>query len=133
MDSYDLIVIGTGTAAQVVSSRVRRAGRSVAVIDHRPFGGTCALRGCDPRARGWLGMKDRFGWPIRLPVLFDNLIGLRVDLVFFGLRHLPRLDGLTGARLRVSRMALVRHGISSLTWFAERLVGQFLLVYLCRA
>ena len=49
MDSYDLIVIGTGTAAQVVSSRVRRAGRSVAVIDHRAFGGTCALRGCDPK------------------------------------------------------------------------------------
>jgi glutathione reductase (NADPH) len=49
MDDYDVIVIGTGTAAQVVSSRVRRAGRSVAVIDHRPFGGTCALRGCDPK------------------------------------------------------------------------------------
>jgi glutathione reductase (NADPH) len=28
---------------------VRHAGRSVAVIDHRPFGGTCALRGCDPK------------------------------------------------------------------------------------
>jgi glutathione reductase (NADPH) len=49
MDAYDVIVIGTGTAAQVVSSRVRRAGRSVAIIDHRPFGGTCALRGCDPK------------------------------------------------------------------------------------
>src|SRR6267378_3869365 len=49
MDPYDLIVIGTGTAAQVASSRVRKAGRSVAVIDHRPFGGTCALRGCDPK------------------------------------------------------------------------------------
>jgi hypothetical protein len=24
------------------------AGWSVAVVDHRPFGGTCALRGCDP-------------------------------------------------------------------------------------
>jgi glutathione reductase (NADPH) len=49
MDSYDVIVIGTGTAAQAVSSRVRRAGRAVAVIDHLPFGGTCALRGCDPK------------------------------------------------------------------------------------
>jgi glutathione reductase (NADPH) len=49
MDGYDLIVIGTGTAAQVTAARVRRAGRSVAVIDHRPFGGTCALRGCDPK------------------------------------------------------------------------------------
>ncbi len=49
MDAYDLIVIGTGTAAQVAAGRARRAGRSVAVIDHRPFGGTCALRGCDPK------------------------------------------------------------------------------------
>jgi glutathione reductase (NADPH) len=49
MDGYDVIVIGTGTAAQVTASRVRRAGRSVAIIDHRPFGGTCALRGCDTK------------------------------------------------------------------------------------
>jgi glutathione reductase (NADPH) len=49
MDAYDLIVIGTGTAAQVAAARVRKAGRSVAVVDHRPFGGTCALRGCDPK------------------------------------------------------------------------------------
>jgi glutathione reductase (NADPH) len=49
METYDLIVIGTGTAAQVAAGRVRRTGQSVAVIDHRPFGGTCALRGCDPK------------------------------------------------------------------------------------
>lgn len=49
MDRYDLVVIGTGTAAQVAAGRVRNAGRSVAVVDHRPFGGTCALRGCDPK------------------------------------------------------------------------------------
>jgi glutathione reductase (NADPH) len=47
--AYDLAVIGSGTAAQVTSSRVRAAGWSVAVIDHLPFGGTCALRGCDPK------------------------------------------------------------------------------------
>jgi glutathione reductase (NADPH) len=40
MNTYDLIVIGSGTAAQVAASSVRKAGRSVAVIDHRPFGGT---------------------------------------------------------------------------------------------
>src|SRR5262245_64421108 len=49
MEAFDLIVIGSGTAAQVASGRIRKAGRSVAVIDHRPFGGTCALRGCDPK------------------------------------------------------------------------------------
>lgn len=46
---YDLVVIGAGTAAMTASMRVRAAGRTVAVIDHRPFGGTCALRGCDPK------------------------------------------------------------------------------------
>ncbi|MHB1092958.1 dihydrolipoyl dehydrogenase family protein [Thiobacillus sp.] len=47
--SYDLIVIGSGTAANVAAFNCRKAGWSVAVIDHRPFGGTCALRGCDPK------------------------------------------------------------------------------------
>ena len=47
--SYKLIVIGTGTAAMVAAMRVRAAGWTVAVIDFRPFGGTCALRGCDPK------------------------------------------------------------------------------------
>jgi len=46
---YDLLIVGTGTAAMVAAMRVRAAGWSVAVIDFRPFGGTCALRGCDPK------------------------------------------------------------------------------------
>lgn len=46
---FDLIIIGTGTAAQAAATRVRRAGLSVAIIDEKPFGGTCALRGCDPK------------------------------------------------------------------------------------
>ncbi len=46
---YDLVIVGTGTAAMVAAMRGRAAGWSVAVIDFRPFGGTCALRGCDPK------------------------------------------------------------------------------------
>lgn len=46
---YKLVVIGAGTAAMVAATRVRAAGWSVAIIDSRPFGGTCALRGCDPK------------------------------------------------------------------------------------
>ena len=49
MNTHDLIVIGTGTAANVTAMGCSKAGWSVAVIDHRPFGGTCALRGCDPK------------------------------------------------------------------------------------
>ncbi len=47
--SFQLVVIGTGTAAMVAATRVRAAGWSVAVTDFRPYGGTCALRGCDPK------------------------------------------------------------------------------------
>src|SRR5437763_723629 len=46
---FDLIVIGTGAAAGTIAHKCRRAGWSVAIIDSRPFGGTCALRGCDPK------------------------------------------------------------------------------------
>lgn len=46
---YDLVVIGTGYAATTAASLIRVAGWTVAVIDYRPFGGTCALRGCDPK------------------------------------------------------------------------------------
>src|SRR6266446_6114413 len=49
MKRYDLAVIGSGTAAMVAAMRARGAGRTVALIDYRPFGGTCALRGCDPK------------------------------------------------------------------------------------
>jgi glutathione reductase (NADPH) len=46
---YDLLVVGAGTAASFAATRVRTAGWQVAVVDFRPFGGTCALRGCDPK------------------------------------------------------------------------------------
>src|SRR6201984_3253332 len=46
---FDVVVIGTGDAASAVASGCRSAGWQVAVIDSRPFGGTCALRGCDPK------------------------------------------------------------------------------------
>lgn len=48
-NEYDLVVVGSGTAAITAAMRVREAGWRVAVVDFRPFGGTCALRGCDPK------------------------------------------------------------------------------------
>jgi glutathione reductase (NADPH) len=48
-ETFDLVVIGSGAAAQAVASRCRAAGWTVAMVDKRPFGGTCALRGCDPK------------------------------------------------------------------------------------
>ena len=48
-DKFDLVVIGTGTAASTTAYECSSAGWNVAIIDSLPFGGTCALRGCDPK------------------------------------------------------------------------------------
>src|SRR2546428_12134759 len=63
--TVDLIVIGTGSAAQSVAYKVREAGQSVAVIDSRPFGGSCQLRGCDPN-KVLVGVSELVDWSQRL-------------------------------------------------------------------
>jgi dihydrolipoamide dehydrogenase len=47
MQSFDLIVIGSGSGLDVSSEAADR-GLSVAVVEHGPFGGTCLNRGCIP-------------------------------------------------------------------------------------
>ncbi len=64
-NSYDVIVLGTGTAAQTVAYACREAGWSVVVIDSRPFGGTCELRGCDPK-KVLVGVSDLTDWSRRM-------------------------------------------------------------------
>ena len=61
MAKYDVVVIGTGSAASAVAMRWRKAGKQVAVIDSRPFGGTCALRGCDPK-KVLVGAAEVIDW-----------------------------------------------------------------------
>ena len=46
---YDVAVIGTGTSAYFVVNNCLAEGLSVAVIDSREYGGTCAMRGCQPK------------------------------------------------------------------------------------
>jgi glutathione reductase (NADPH) len=52
-NTYDLIVIGTGVAASKIAETCRHAGWRVAIVDRRPYGGTCRLRGCDPKKLLW--------------------------------------------------------------------------------
>lgn len=65
MAKYDVVVIGTGSAASAVAMRCRKAGKQVAVIDSRPFGGTCALRGCDPK-KVLVGAAEVIDWSGRM-------------------------------------------------------------------
>jgi glutathione reductase (NADPH) len=46
---FDVIIIGSGTSAYYCATPLIEAGKKVAIIDERPFGGTCALRGCQPK------------------------------------------------------------------------------------
>ncbi len=62
---FDLVVIGTGSAASTVASQCRKAGWQVAVVDSRPFGGTCALRGCDPK-KVLVGAAEVIDWARRM-------------------------------------------------------------------
>jgi len=62
---FDVIAIGTGTAASAVAHRCRAAGWQVAVVDSRPFGGTCALRGCDPK-KVLVGAAEAVDWARRM-------------------------------------------------------------------
>lgn len=75
---FDLIVIGTGSAASSVASRCRAAGWKVAVIDSQPFGGTCALRGCDPK-KVLVGAADVIDWIQRMKGKGVRADGARID------------------------------------------------------
>jgi glutathione reductase (NADPH) len=63
--NVDLIVLGTGSAAQSVAYPCRAAGWNVAIVDCRPYGGTCQLRGCDPK-KVLVGVADALASSRRL-------------------------------------------------------------------
>ena len=63
--TVDLVVLGTGSAAQSVAYPCHEAGWSVTVVDSSPFGGTCALRGCDPK-KVLVGVSELVDWTKRM-------------------------------------------------------------------
>ncbi|HKI44233.1 MAG TPA: NAD(P)/FAD-dependent oxidoreductase [Balneolales bacterium] len=71
--SFDLVVIGTGSGASTAAGKCAAAGWKVAQIDDMPFGGTCALRGCDPK-KVLVGAADLIDWNRRM-----NSHGIRSD------------------------------------------------------
>lgn len=49
MKRYDVIIIGSGSAAGQAASVLRDAGKRIAIVENWTFGGTCPQRGCDPK------------------------------------------------------------------------------------
>lgn len=64
-DSFDLVVVGTGEGASGVTTQCREAGWRVAVVDDQPYGGTCTLRGCDPK-KVLIGVAELVDWQRRM-------------------------------------------------------------------
>ncbi len=75
---FDLIVIGSGPSASTVTKKCCAAGKRVAVIEAREFGGTCALRGCNPKKvyTNAANLVDRVQGSQGKQVEFE---GLRID------------------------------------------------------
>ena len=48
MADFDAIIIGTGQAGPALARRLVAAGRKVAIIERKLFGGTCVNTGCTP-------------------------------------------------------------------------------------
>jgi glutathione reductase (NADPH) len=88
------LVIGTGSGAGTVAGRCRAAGWTVAIVDSRPFGGTCELSGCDPK-KVLVGAGEVLDWVRRMQGLEADQA--RIDwpaLMRFKLegRHILRAD-----------------------------------------
>ncbi len=77
-ESFDLLVIGAGTGANGVARGCAKAGWSVAVVDSLPYGGTCALRGCDPK-KMLVGVTEALDWTRRMADNGVHVDGMRLD------------------------------------------------------
>jgi glutathione reductase (NADPH) len=106
---FDLVVIGTGAAASAVASRCRSAGWKVAVIDSRPFGGTCALRGCDPK-KVLVGAAEVVDWVRRMTGK-----GIRTEQLAIDWQELMRFKrSFTEPVPKRSEEAFVKAGIAAI-------------------
>jgi glutathione reductase (NADPH) len=75
---FDVIVIGTGSAASTVALRCRKAGWQAAIVDSRSFGGTCPLRGCDPK-KVLVGAAEVLDWARRMQGKGIKAANLQMD------------------------------------------------------
>lgn len=74
---HDVIVVGSGTSAYYAAEGLNEGGRDVAIVDERPYGGTCALRGCQPK---------------KYLVCNVEAVAMASDLVDRGIVEAPRTD-----------------------------------------
>ena len=82
---FDVIVIGAGMAGIAAANKCGAQGWRVAIVDSLPYGGTCALRGCDPKKI------------------------LRRGAEIIDASHLMRGKGIDDGQIRINWTDLMRH------------------------
>jgi glutathione reductase (NADPH) len=106
-EKFDMVAIGTGSAASAVASRCRAAGWKVAIVDSRPFGGTCSLRGCDPK-KILVGATEAFDWARRMEGM-----GIQVERLQINWQELMRFKrSFTAPAPKRTEEALAKAGIA---------------------
>jgi glutathione reductase (NADPH) len=105
---FDVVSLGTGSGASAVAYQCRAAGWQVAIVDSRPFGGTCALRGCDPK-KVLVGAAEVVDWARRM-----KGSGIRAEQLEIGWPELMRFKRtFTGPVPRNREKAFVKAGIAT--------------------
>jgi len=131
---YDLVVVGTGVTS-AVASRCREAGWTVAVVDRRAFGGTCALRGCVPKkilvgaAEAVHGARDMTGKGVpasALAIDWPELIRFKRSLVDPTTERTEQAWAKTGVEQFHGRASFV--GPTTLAVGDDRLSGRRVLI-----
>jgi pyruvate/2-oxoglutarate dehydrogenase complex dihydrolipoamide dehydrogenase (E3) component len=104
---FDAIIVGAGQAGPSLANRLTRAGRSVALVERKLFGGTCVNTGCMPtktlvasaRAAHVARRAADFGVVLEGGVGIDMAkVKSRADTVIANARHGVRtwLEGMDG-------------------------------------
>lgn len=102
---YDLIVLGTGDAGQIVALAAAKAKWNVAIIEKKAIGGTCALWGCVPKKVLISGEElANFSQRMAAAGLSSNTTPDWSELMAFKHR-------LTGSFSQDHRSSLQKHGI----------------------
>ena len=64
MEDFDLFVLGTGPASIRIAPKCAESGWRVGIVDPLPYGGTCALRGCNPK-KVFVRAAELYDWICR--------------------------------------------------------------------
>ncbi len=91
-ERYDVIILGGGNAGFGVSAIAHEAGKRIAFVEERDFGGTCPNRGCTPKkvlvaaahALHEIEIAGAHGIEVSAPKLdWAKLIGREKDIISF--------------------------------------------------